>query len=72
MVMSPITIQNILDRARGASRIGDHKETERLLRIYLQQQPKNREARLLLGTTLAKMGRLDQAANILTLKTLKL
>ena len=61
--MSPIDIQDILDRAKDASRVGDHEEAGRLLKNYIAKVPESREARLLLGTTFAKQGKLTEAAD---------
>ncbi|MDR1239600.1 MAG: tetratricopeptide repeat protein [Treponema sp.] len=59
--MSPPDILDILERAKGSARVGDHEEAERLLKTYLSKNPENREAHLLLGTTLAKEQKLPEA-----------
>ncbi len=64
--MSPLDIQDILERARGSARVGDHEEAERLLKTYLAKNPRDREAQLLLGATLVKAGRLDDASDEFT------
>ncbi|MCL2319463.1 MAG: tetratricopeptide repeat protein, partial [Treponema sp.] len=61
--MSPIDIQDILERARNSARGGDHEGAERLLKSYLAKVPDSREARLLLGTTFARQGKLSDAAD---------
>ena len=61
--MSPIDIQDILERARDSSRVGDHEKAEQLLKNYLARVPGSREARLLLGTAFAKEGKLSEAAD---------
>ena len=61
--MSPIDIQDILERAKNSARGGDHEEAERLLKSYIPKVPDSREARLLLGTTFAKEGKLSEAAD---------
>ena len=60
--MSPIDIQDILERARNSVRGGDLEEAERLLINYLAKMPDSREARILLGTTFAREGKLSEAA----------
>ncbi|MDR1177634.1 MAG: tetratricopeptide repeat protein, partial [Spirochaetaceae bacterium] len=60
--MSPLDLKDVLERARGAARVGDHEETRRLLKGYIAQRPDDRDARLLLGSALAKSGKLDEAA----------
>ncbi len=62
--MSPIDTLNIMDRARGASRVGDHAEAERLLKQYLEKNKSDREALLLLGATYAKSGNTDAALDV--------
>ncbi|MCA1949616.1 MAG: tetratricopeptide repeat protein [Treponema sp.] len=62
--MSPIDTLNIMDRARGASRVGDHAEAERLLKQYLEKNKNDREALLLLGATYAKSGNTDAALDV--------
>ncbi|MEJ5188886.1 MAG: tetratricopeptide repeat protein, partial [Breznakiellaceae bacterium] len=62
--MSPVDIQSLWERARGAFRLGDYREAERLLLLYLQQNPPSREARLLLGITLAKEEKHAEAEKI--------
>jgi tetratricopeptide (TPR) repeat protein len=64
--MSPVDMQDILDRAKGSARIGDHEEAERLLKQYLAKEKDDRNARLLLGTTLAKAGKLVEAEDEFT------
>jgi tetratricopeptide (TPR) repeat protein len=59
--MSPSAILDILERAKGSVRVGDHEEAERLLKSYLSKNPESREAHLLLGTTLAKENKLPEA-----------
>jgi tetratricopeptide (TPR) repeat protein len=61
--MSPINIQDILERAKNASRVGDHGTAERLLKTYIAKVPGSREAYLLLGNTFAKEGKLSDAAD---------
>ena len=61
--MSPIDVQDILERAKNSSRVGDHEQTARLLKNYLTKVPESREARLLLGTAFAKEGKLNEAAD---------
>ncbi|MDR1144281.1 MAG: tetratricopeptide repeat protein, partial [Spirochaetaceae bacterium] len=63
--MSP-DVQDILDRAKGSARVGDHEEAERLLKQYLSKKADDRSAHLLLGTTLAKEEKLDEAADEFT------
>ena len=55
--------QDILERAKGSVRVGDHEDAERLLKQYLSKERDDRPANLLLGTTLARMGKLDEAAD---------
>lgn len=62
--MSPIDTLNIMDRARGASRVGDHAEAERLLKQYLEKNKNDREALLLLGATYAKSGNNEAALDV--------
>jgi tetratricopeptide (TPR) repeat protein len=73
-----LDVQDILDRAKGSARAGDHEAAERLLKQYLTKIPESsaevrqngdedsppddRSARLLLGTTLVKQGKFDEAA----------
>ncbi|MDR1375178.1 MAG: tetratricopeptide repeat protein [Treponema sp.] len=64
--MSPLDIQDILERAKGSARVGDHEEAERLLKQYLAKEKDSREARLLLGTTLAKAGKFSGAEDEFT------
>jgi tetratricopeptide (TPR) repeat protein len=64
--MSPPDVQDILERAKGSARVGDHEEAERLLKQYLAKEKDNREAHLLLGTTLAKAGKLSDAEDEFT------
>ncbi|AEF80774.1 tetratricopeptide repeat protein [Leadbettera azotonutricia] len=64
--MSPIDIQDVLERARGSARVGDHEEAERLLKSYLAKKPDSREAHLLLGATLAREAKLTEAADEFT------
>ncbi|MDR2134475.1 MAG: tetratricopeptide repeat protein, partial [Treponema sp.] len=59
--MSPADVQDVLERARGSARVGDHEETVRLLSNYLAKRPESREAHLLLGITLARQGKLREA-----------
>ena len=61
--MSPIDVQDILTRAKNSAQVGDHEEAERLLKSYIAKVPDSREARLLLGTTFAKEGKLPEAAD---------
>ena len=61
--MSPIDVQDILERANNAARVGDHGEAERLLKSYIAKVPESRDARLLLGTTFARQGKLTEAAD---------
>ena len=63
--MSP-DIQDILDRAKGSARVGDHEEAERLLKNFLTKAPNDRSAKLLLGTMLANQGKLEEAADEFT------
>ncbi|MDR2471227.1 MAG: tetratricopeptide repeat protein, partial [Treponema sp.] len=58
-----LDVQDILDRAKGSARVGDHEEAERLLKQYLAKVPEDRAAHLLLGTTLARQEKLDEAAD---------
>jgi tetratricopeptide (TPR) repeat protein len=64
--MSPLDIQDVFERARGSARVGDHEEAERLLKQYLVKVPDHRDAHLLLGATLAKAGKLVEAADEFT------
>jgi tetratricopeptide (TPR) repeat protein len=64
--MSPIDIQDVFERARGSARVGDHEEAERLLKQYLSKVPGSRDAHLLLGATLARAGKLVEAADEFT------
>ncbi|MCL1813255.1 MAG: tetratricopeptide repeat protein [Treponema sp.] len=59
-------LQDILERAKGSSRVGDHEEAERLLKQYLAKVPDDRSVHLLLGTTLAKQEKLDEAVDEFT------
>jgi tetratricopeptide (TPR) repeat protein len=59
-------MQDVLERARGSAQIGDHEEAERLLKNYLAKNPDSREARLLLGTTFAREGKLTESADEFT------
>jgi len=61
--MSPIDLNDILERARGAARVGDHEAAERLLTSYLSKKSEDRDARLLLGTVLAKAEKWDSATD---------
>ena len=61
--MSPIDVQDILERAKNCTQLGDHEEAERLLKNYLVKVPDSRDASLLLGTTFAKEGKLNEAAD---------
>jgi tetratricopeptide (TPR) repeat protein len=64
--MSPAALQDVLERAKGSVQVGDHDEAERLLKQYLLKIPDSRDAHLLLGTTLAKAGKLTEAADEFT------
>jgi tetratricopeptide (TPR) repeat protein len=59
-------LQDILDRAKGSVRVGDHAEAERLLKQYLAKEPDDRAAHLLLGTTLAKAEKIKEAEDEFT------
>jgi tetratricopeptide (TPR) repeat protein len=61
--MSPIDIQDLLERARNAVRVGDHEQAEKLLKKYLVKNSDNREASLLLGTAFARQGKLTDAGD---------
>ncbi|MDR2767014.1 MAG: tetratricopeptide repeat protein [Treponema sp.] len=63
--MSP-DAADIFDRAQGSARVGDHEEAERLLKHYLVKEPDDRRAHLLLGATLAKEGKINEAADEFT------
>jgi tetratricopeptide (TPR) repeat protein len=69
--VSPAGVEDILARAQGSARVGDHDETERLLKSYLAKVPDSREAHLLLGTTLAKQGNLKEAEEEFTTMLVK-
>ncbi|MDR2095250.1 MAG: tetratricopeptide repeat protein [Treponema sp.] len=62
--MNPL--EDILERAKGSARVGDHEAAERLLKNYLTKARDSREAHLLLGITLAKAGKLTDAADEFT------
>jgi tetratricopeptide (TPR) repeat protein len=59
-------LEDIFERAKGSVRVGDHEEAERLLKQYLAKMPDERSAHLLLGTTLAREEKLDEAADEFT------
>ncbi|MDR2500203.1 MAG: tetratricopeptide repeat protein [Treponema sp.] len=59
--MSPLDVKDLLERARGAARVGDYEEAGRLLKTYTASHPDKREAYLLLGTAQVKMGNLEEA-----------
>ena len=61
--MSPVDIQDFLERAKNAAQIGEYEEAERLLKNYFTQTPVSREARILMGTILTKMERFDEAVD---------
>jgi tetratricopeptide (TPR) repeat protein len=64
--MSQVDLQDILDRAKGSVRVGDHEEAERLLKSYIAKKSDSREAHLLLGATFAKSGKLAEAVDEFT------
>jgi tetratricopeptide (TPR) repeat protein len=64
--MSPLDVQDILERARGSVQVGDHETAEKLLRQYLAKVPESREGRLLLGATYVKMGEFSEASDEFT------
>jgi tetratricopeptide (TPR) repeat protein len=64
--MSPLDVQDILERAKGSVRVGDHEAAEKLLTQYLAKVPESREGRLLLGTTYTKMGKFSEASEEFT------
>jgi len=61
--MSPININDILERAKGAIRVGNHESAERLLKDYIAKVPGSREACLLLGNTFAQREKLSEAVD---------
>ncbi|MDR0313525.1 MAG: tetratricopeptide repeat protein [Treponema sp.] len=61
--MSPISVHDLLERAKGSVRVGDYEEAERLLKIYIAKAPGNRQAHLLMGATLAGQNKFSEAAD---------
>jgi len=59
--MSPLNVNDILERAKNSFNVGDYETAERLLRNYIAKVPESREAYLLLGNTFAREGKLTDA-----------
>ncbi len=59
--MSPVNVDDILERAKNSFRVGDYETAERLLRNYIAKVPESREAYILLGNTFAREGKLTEA-----------
>jgi tetratricopeptide (TPR) repeat protein len=59
--MSPFNVQDVLERANGSANTGDLETAESLLKRSLSEHPDERDIRFLLGTTLVKARKLDEA-----------